>query len=230
MAEAKKITDTDEIEDGTYLVESSPGSRFKVMSQDAKNYHKDMEAGLAHKPGDRPTYLKQLSPEERKFVQAANEQGKGVRWTNENGHVFTFVPSKEQKEKAAAKEKAEKEAAQGEKKEGSSWWKWLLGGLAVVGLGVGAYFLFRKKDKSNTKSSTNNTTNTTTNTDSNTTSNTTTNTNTNTNTNTSTNISAPAINTGSSLTDTIASNSGGTVDIGYTPEIGITGLGRGGRD
>lgn len=230
MAEAKKITDTQKdetIKDDVYQVKSGT---FKVMSQDAKNYHKDMEAGLAHKPSDRPKYLKQLSPEERKFVQAANEQGKGVRWTNENGHVFTFVPSKEQKEKAAAKEKAEKEAAQGEKKEGSSWWKWLLGGLAVVGLGVGAYFLFRKKDKSNTKSSTNNTTNTTTNTDSNTTSNTTTNTNTNTNTNTSTNISAPAINTGSSLTDTIASNSGGTVDIGYTPEIGITGLGRGGRD
>ena len=232
MAEEKKITDTQKdetIKDGVYQVKSSRGGTFKVMSQDEKSYQKDMEAGLAHKPSDRPKYLKQLSTEEQKLVQAANEQGKGVRWTDKNGdHVFTFVPSKEQKEKAAAKEKAEKEAAQGEKKEGSSWWKWLLGGLAVVGLGVGAYFLFRKKDKSNTTSSTNNTTNTTTNTDSNTTSNTTT--NTNTNTNTSTNISAPAINTGSSLTDTIASNSGGTVDIGYTPEIGITGLGRGGRD
>lgn len=240
MAEEKKTTDVqakeatkdETIKDGVYEVKSSRGGKLKVMSQDAENYHKDMEAGLAHKPGDRSTYLGILSPEEQKFVQAANEQGKGVRWTNENGHVFTFVPSKEQKEKAAAKEKAEKEAAQGEKKEGSSWWKWLLGGLAVVGLGIGAYFLFRKKDKkSNTTSTTNNTTNSTTNTSTNTNSNTTSNTTTNTNTNTSTNISAPAINTGSSLTDTIAANSGGTVNTGgYEIGIGINRTNVGGRD
>lgn len=241
MAEEKKTTDVQTqdatkeatIKDGVYQVKSSRGGKLKVMHQDEKNYQKDMEAGLSHKPSDRPKYLKQLSAEEQKLVQAANEQGKGVRWTDKNGdHVFTFVPSKEQKEKAAAKEKAEKEATEGEKKGGSSWWKWLLGGLAIVGAGIGAYFLFRKKDKkSNTTNTTNNTTNSTTNTSTNTDSNTTSNTTTNTNTNTSTNISAPAINTGSSLTDTIASNSGGTVNTGgYEIGIGITRSNVGGRD
>lgn len=132
MAEEKKITDTQKdetIKDDVYQVKSGT---FKVMSQNAKNYHKDMEAGLAHKPSDRPKYLEQLSPEERKFVQAANEQGKGVRWTNENGdHVFTFVPSKEQKEKAALRKRQKKRPRKERKKRdlhggNGCWVVWLL--------------------------------------------------------------------------------------------------------
>ena len=243
MAAQQKTTDIDltkDIKSGIYQVQAKRGGTFKVMHREEPDYNKEMEDGLKHKPNDRANYLKQLTPQEQKFIQAANESGKGVRWADKNGnHIFTFVPTQEQKEKAAAQAK---EAAQGEEeKKGfwarNGWLKWVIG-IGTVGLGVGLYFMLRKKkNKSSANSETTNSNSGTSATTADTA------------TSGAQKISEIQItpptqsldnssNTvGNGLTSTLGQNSSGTVDLGlgssglegYTPQIGITGLPRSGR-
>ncbi len=133
-----------DVKSGVYQI--SKGT-FTVMHREEPGYEKNMEEGLRHKNRDK--YYKRLTPDEKKLVDQANEQGKGVRWKDEQGnHIFTFVPKEEQKQKAAAKEAQQ---AEEEKKGGfwsrNGWLKWALGGLALVGAGIGAYFLLKKDKK-----------------------------------------------------------------------------------